>query len=196
MQISVINCFSSSKIFSCFFTSFSRPWNQIIESFTEWIMMITLWRMYWLMDQKLIMPSLSLSSLCVVLNWSNRIWSDMLIQLFMILHESRNKINIMTWVVTTVWSYISRHHLSGPGGMSRLHRCSHRHCTAAPSNCWHSAGLRLSPNLIGLSGCCFPMGVLSECYVSGHEKYCIVMKFNVILTSQIPFTQVLNLGYL
>ena len=64
MQISVINCFSSSNIFSCFFTSFSRPWNQIIEYFTEWIMMITLWRMYWLMDQKLIMPSLSLKSVC------------------------------------------------------------------------------------------------------------------------------------
>ena len=166
MQISVINCFSSSNIFSCFFTSFSRPWNQIIESFTEWIMMITLWRMYWLMDQKLIMPSLSLKSVCCT----------ELIKQDLIWHANPA-------VYDLAWKQ-----------KQDKHRCSHCHCPAAPSNCWHSAGLRLSPNLIGLSGCCFPMGVLSECYVSGHEKYCIVMKFNVILTSQIPFTQVLNLG--
>ena len=158
--------------------------------------MITLWRMYWLMDQKLIMPSLSLKSVCCTeLIKQDLIWHANPAVYDLAWKQKQDKHYDLS-CDSTVWSWISRHHLSGPGGMSRLHRCSHRHCTAAPSNCWHSAGLRLSPNLIGLSGCCFPMGVLSECYVSGHEKYCIVMKFNVILTSQIPFTQVLNLGYL
>ena len=128
----------------------------------------------------------------------------MLIQLFMILHKSRNKINIMTWCLS--FDYCLE--LNQPALVLSVHckaacpafphRCSlFTHCTAVPtpSNCCNSAGPLLSTNLIhNRPMCCFPMGVLSECYVSGHEKYCFIKNFIGILARKSLNTIDLNLN--
>ena len=105
----------------------------------------------------------------------------------MILHKSRNKINIMTWCLSFDYCFELNQPalvLSVQSGMSRLptqmftvhtlHCCTHPLQLLQLS--WASPFYKFNR-----PKCCFPMGVLSECYVSGHEKYCFIKNFIGIL---------------